>query len=80
AHLPRYMTQSSVWIGMYGSAAIGWGLFLTIPPVVQAADQFRRRQRIAELRQFRRRLVEEWGDEVAAGAAPMEADGGDPVV
>ena len=65
ARLPRYLSQPSVWVGMYGSAAIGWGLFLTIPPVVQAADRFRRRQRLAELRRFRRKLTDEWGYEIS---------------
>jgi len=65
ARLPRYLSQPSVWVGMYGSAAIGWGLFLTIPPVIQAADRFRRRQRVAELRRFRRKLTDEWGHEIS---------------
>jgi hypothetical protein len=63
--LLRYLAQPSVWVGMYGSAAIGLGLFLSIPPVVQAADLYRRRQRLSELRRFRRQLLDEWGEEVA---------------
>lgn len=70
ARLPRYIAQPAVWVGMYGSAAVGWGLFLTIPPVVQAADRLQRRKRLGELRRFRRRLTEEWGDEISGRARP----------
>ncbi len=75
--LPRYLSQPSVWVGMDGSAAIGWGLFLTIPPVIQAADRFRRRQRLAELRRFRRKLTDEWGYEIS-GPRQVTAEKAEP--
>lgn len=73
--LPAYLSKASVWVGMYGSAAIGWGLFMTIPPVIQAGDRYRRRQRLAELRRFRRHLVSEWGEEIAGKRARRTEDG-----
>src|SRR3546814_19260502 len=60
---------------MYGAAAIGWGLFLTIPPVVQAAELYRRRPRLADLRRFRRALVDEWGEEVRGEDGTRSAHG-----
>lgn len=77
--LPVYLSKVSVWVGMYGSAAIGWGLFMTIPPVIQAGDRYRRRQRLAELRRFRRDLVSEWGEEIA-GPRPQRPDDAPPAV
>lgn len=64
--LSRYLASPIVWAGMYGTAAIGWGLFMSIPPLIQSAEVYRRRKRLSELRRFRRALIEEWGEEVAA--------------
>ena len=72
--LARYLATPSVWVGMYGSAAIGWGLFMTIPPIVLAADRYKRRQRLNELRRFRRKLTDEWGDEIAGRKPPRRED------
>ncbi len=64
--LSGYISSPIVWAGMYGTAAIGWGLFMSIPPLIQSAEVYRRRKRLSELRRFRRGLVEEWGEEVTA--------------
>lgn len=53
-----------VLVVIYGSAGMGWLLYLVTPPLVIAVQQGIAQQRIASLRGRQRRLVEEWGEEV----------------
>ncbi|MBK8906386.1 MAG: hypothetical protein IPM60_00305 [Rhodospirillales bacterium] len=50
---------------MFAAAAVGWLLFLAIPPVVSAVLRVQAEHRAAALRARQRELVEEWGEGVA---------------
>lgn len=50
---------------MFAAAAVGWLLFLAIPPVVSAVLRVQAERRAAALRARQKKLVEEWGDGVA---------------
>lgn len=50
---------------MYGLAGFGWALYTAIPPVVVSVLTVITQRRIATLRTSQRRIIEEWGDEVA---------------
>ena len=50
---------------MYGSAAFGWMMYSAIPPVIVSVLTVMTQRRIAQLRTAQRRIIEEWGEEVA---------------
>jgi len=50
---------------MYGAASFGWMIFLTLPPVVAAFVSVIHQHKVATLRTTQRRLIEEWGEDVA---------------
>ncbi|MGB0671029.1 MAG: acyl-CoA synthetase [Rhodospirillales bacterium] len=56
---------------MYGSAAFGWMIYMAIPPVVSTFLTVMSQQRLQRLRARQRKLIEEWGEEVA-GTAPAK--------
>ena len=66
---------------MYGAAALGWALFMFVPPIVAVFLQVLNERRIDTLRQTQKRLVAEWGEGVTEAAdeareAKQQADGG----
>lgn len=80
------------WLVMYGAAAVGWGFYYLIPPIVTNFEVTMAEGRIESLLKKRRELMEEWGGEVAMddeqllefktkqqqaqGGAPAAAQGG----
>jgi len=50
---------------MFGAASFGWMIFLSLPPVVSAFVSVIRQHKVATLRATQRRLIEEWGEDVA---------------
>jgi len=50
---------------MYGSAAVGWVLFIVTPPIVTTVMTFIAQRRVALLRANQKRLLNEWGDDIA---------------
>lgn len=54
-------------IVMYGAAGLGWVLHLSLPPVVGAWLDVSSQRRLSQLRAIQRRLIGEWGEEVARG-------------
>lgn len=59
------------WLVMYGAAAIGWGFYFAIPPLVAGFVTMRDEDKARRLEQDRDALVEEWGPEVAGLPAPL---------
>jgi hypothetical protein len=53
------------WLTMYGAAAVGWGLYYGIPPVVAGMEVSRAEKRVEVLKQKKVALVQEWGPDVA---------------
>jgi len=50
---------------MYSAAAAGWMVFMAVPPVVGVLMSGMDRRRIAALRARQKRIVKEWGKDVA---------------
>lgn len=69
------MTDVFVLLVMYGSAAFGWMIFVSIPPVVLAVLNVIAQRRVTTLRNNQIKIIEEWGREVAM----EEDDFGNPV-
>lgn len=61
-----------VLLVMYGAASVGWLLFMAAPPVVGTVLTLTSERRVAALRHNQRRIVEEWGEGVTAGADTRE--------
>lgn len=49
---------------MYGAAALGWVVYLAMPPLVVALWRVRSRSEVAALRARQKHLMEEWGEEL----------------
>ncbi len=58
------------WLLIYGSAAAGWLCYLSFPAVAWALMDVFAGRRIAHLRKEQRKLIEDWGDDVAK--APIQ--------
>ena len=65
----------------YAAAAMGWGLHLAMPPLVNAVTTVTSQRRVLALTEQQRKLVEQWGDGVISrepvktGEAPAAAPG-----
>jgi hypothetical protein len=59
------LAQADVLLWAYGCSAMGWLLYVVLPPVVSSWISFTTERRIAALKAAQKKLVEEWGDEVA---------------
>lgn len=53
---------------MYSAAALGWLLYLSVPPVIAQFLSVLAQRRVNALRDKQRELIEEWGVETAGGA------------
>ena len=53
------------WLVMYSAAAVGWGLYYGIPPLVAGMEVTRAEKRVEVLKQKKVALVQEWGSDVA---------------
>lgn len=51
---------------MYSSAAFGWFLFLTLPPIISSFVIVLQQRKVAQLRGEQKDLIEEWGTQVAS--------------
>ena len=68
--LARLLADATNWAAMYGAAAAGWGLHLSVATlsVTMARRKLERQNRLLALRQ--KQLIHEWGPEVAASDTP----------
>jgi hypothetical protein len=64
----QMLTDPFVWLVMYGAAAIGWIFYLSAPSIAWLQVELTGARRVRILKARQRRLVEEWGEEVAVGA------------
>ncbi|PWC50235.1 hypothetical protein ACHMW5_12460 [Azospirillum melinis] len=53
------------WLVMYSAAAVGWGIYYGIPPLVAGMEVSRAEKRVEVLKQKKVALVQEWGPDVA---------------
>lgn len=70
------LSEPTNWLMMYGAAAIGWAIYSFVPPIVSGCVVRRHEAEIARLADHQRKLVEEWGSDVAnaASAQPNKKD------
>lgn len=64
-----------VWALAYGAAFAGWGIFAVMPTLVGSFYRMTTDSRIKGLAKQQKALIAEWGHAVAAGIAPVPADG-----
>lgn len=68
------------WLVMYSAAAVGWGIYYGIPPIVAGMEVTRAEKRVEVLKQKKVALVQEWGPDVAGDyfdeSGGMEPDAG----
>ncbi|WP_207479491.1 hypothetical protein [Arenibaculum pallidiluteum] len=65
------LSNPFAWAGMYGAAALGWGIYYAVPPMVAGFSAMRAQARIDKLREQQAALVAEWGPEVK-GETPLQ--------
>jgi|LNFM01.1.fsa_nt_gb hypothetical protein len=65
------LVEPLAWLVIYGSAAAGWLCYLSFPAVAWALMDVFAGRRIAHLRKEQRKLIEDWGDDVAK--APIQS-------
>lgn len=57
----RYLGDPFVWLAMYSPAAVGWLIYLTVPPVHEMLFARRLERRRRMLQRHQKRLLQEWG-------------------
>jgi len=61
----RILTDVFSLVVMYGAAAFGWMIYQSLPPIVATFITVLAQSRVSSLRSVQRKLIEEWGDDVA---------------
>lgn len=61
----RLVTDPMTLMVAYGCSAIGWGIYAAMPPMVASYLSASSQRRVNNLKAAQKKLVEEWGDEVA---------------
>jgi hypothetical protein len=64
-HATTLISDVFTLLTVYGAAALGWLLYMTMPQLIAAFMQMTSSRRIASLKAQQKRLQEEWGPEVA---------------
>lgn len=62
------LADAGVLLWAYGCAGVGWLLYLGTPPLVSSWLAFTTERRVSALKAAQKKLVDEWGDEVAKKA------------
>ena len=57
---------------IFAAAALGWLIYLGLPPVIRGLLTIISKHRITNLKMEQKRLVKEWGDGVAIGPRAIE--------
>lgn len=63
------LSEAGVLLWAYGASGFGWLLYMGMPPVVSSWLSFTTDRRIAALKAAQKKLVEEWGEDVAKKGA-----------
>jgi len=64
----RLLSEGGVLMWAYATAGIGWGIYKAMPPMVANWLSFSTERRVAGLKAAQRKLIEDWGDDVAKKA------------
>lgn len=66
------LSDLMVWLWAYGTAACGWLIFLSLPPLLHRYFTFATQSRIRGLQRRQEQLREEWGPEVTGTTEASE--------
>lgn len=66
----QIIVNPAAWLVIYGAAAVGWLLYISFPALVAACMSVFAGHRMAQLRAQQKKLIEDWGPEVATNPAP----------
>ena len=61
----RMLTDPVMLMTAYGCAMIGWGIYGAMPPMVASYLAASSKRRVGSLKSVQKKLIEDWGDEVA---------------
>lgn len=62
----------------YAASALGWALYLAMPPLVNAVTSVTSKRRVIVLAAQQRKLIEQWGDGVITRETPKTAAADQP--
>ena len=74
----RLVTDVFNLVVIYGSAALGWVLYVAVPPVITTFLSVAAQTRLKLLKTTQSDIIEEWGEKVASTIEVREADGTAP--
>lgn len=63
------------WLVIYGAASFGWIIFIMLPPIVVQVLRVLAEKRVETLRENQKKIIEEWGKEVAEVQVPAKGKG-----
>lgn len=72
ARAAALLADPFTWLQMYGAAALGWLIYLVVPPAVSLVLALRAQAEIDRLRAHQNALADEWGDAVGAPDDPAQ--------
>ena len=70
----RILTDVFNLVVIYGSAAFGWMLYVSVPPVVTTFLSVMSQHRMTILKTTQSDIIEEWGEKVASTIEAQEAE------
>lgn len=69
----KILTDVYAWLVIYSAAGMGWLIYMGMPSVAGFLMQFHAAQKVRRLEMARRKLVSEWGEDVAQKATSPKA-------
>lgn len=70
----RVLSDMVFWLSAFGAAALGWGIFISIPPIIATYYAVVTQRRISQLARRQKQLIEAWGEEVVGLRRADEED------
>lgn len=67
-------TDPFTWLIMYGSAAVGWMIYLGMPHLIGAFMDMRAEHRKAQLITLREEILKEWGEDISGAMQQRRGD------
>jgi hypothetical protein len=61
----RMLTDPAMLLITYGCSGLGWVVYAAMPPMVGSYLTFTSQNRVGNLKAAQKKLIEDWGDEVA---------------
>ena len=68
----QLLSDVFAWLVMYGAASFGWAIFILLPPIIVQVLDLLAEKRVETLRENQKKIIEEWGKEVADVDVPKK--------